>query len=159
MGAEHILGLDLGTQCGWCLAEIDRRAMIGAGVWDCRENRFEGRGMRFIRFVSFLDKVHATNPLKMVAVEEVHRHVATAAAHIYGGFLSHVQSWCERNKIAYTGVPVASIKKLATGKGNSKKDAMIAAANAKWPSAEIVDDNHADALWLTEYVLRSLVAA
>ena len=44
----------------------------------------------------------------------------------------------------------SQIKKHATGKGNSGKPAMIAAAKAKWPEVKIIDDNHADALWLLD---------
>jgi Holliday junction resolvasome RuvABC endonuclease subunit len=59
-----------------------------------------------------------------------------------------VSSWCEERKIPYEGIPVATIKKHATGKGNAKKDAMMEAARARWPSVALEDDNHADALWI-----------
>ena len=52
----------------------------------------------------------------------------------------------------YQGVPVGSIKKHATGKGNADKAAMIDAARARGFSP--ADDNEADAiailLWAIE---------
>ena len=50
------------------------------------------------------------------------------AAHAYGGFMAHLTAWCEHHNIPYAGVPVGTIKKHATGKGNASKDLMIGAA-------------------------------
>ncbi len=80
------------------------------------------------------------------------RHAGTDAAHIYGGFLATLTAWCERESVAYQGVPVRTIKRFATGKGNAPKDAMIAAVRARGFSP--ADDNEADAiailLWAIE---------
>jgi len=151
--ADSVLALDLGTLCGWALADLNLRAVVGSGVWDCRENRFEGRGMRFLKFRQRVDEIHRSSPLRFVVVEEVARHVGTAAAHIYGGFLAQAQVWCEQNGVAYTATHFATIKKWATGKGNAKKEAMLQAARDKWPLVEIVDDNQADAMWIAEHAL------
>ena len=52
----------------------------------------------------------------------------------------------------YQGVPVGTIKRHATGKGNAPKEAMIAAARGRGFSP--ADDNEADAiallLWAVE---------
>jgi hypothetical protein len=48
-------------------------------------------------------------------------------------------------------VPVGTIKKHATGKGNAGKDAVIAAVRA-W-SFDPVDDNEADALALLRWAI------
>jgi hypothetical protein len=53
--------------------------------------------------------------------------------------------------IQYQGVPVGTVKKHATGKGNSNKDAMVEAARSKWPDIDIKDDNQADALWIWDW--------
>jgi hypothetical protein len=79
-----------------------------------------------------------------VYFEEVRSHRGVAAAHAYGGFLGHLTAWAEVNKIPYRGVPVATIKRHATGKGNANKDAMMAAARARGFSP--TDDNEADAV-------------
>ena len=62
-----------------------------------------------------------------------------------------LQLGCLEKGIEYKGVGVGTIKKHATGNGHAKKDAMILAATLKWPDINIIDDNHADALWLLDY--------
>jgi Holliday junction resolvasome RuvABC endonuclease subunit len=84
--------------------------------------------------------------LDAVYFEEVRRHVGVDAAHAYGGFLAHLTAWCEHHQIPYQGVPVGTIKKHATGKGNADKAAMMAAVRAK--GFLPADDNEADALAL-----------
>ncbi len=58
----------------------------------------------------------------------------------------------EERAIAYQGVPVGTIKRYATGKGNADKAAMIAAMRARGFAP--ADDNEADALalllWATD---------
>lgn len=55
-------------------------------------------------------------------------------------------TWCEGHGIPYQGVPVGTIKRFATGKGNAPKDAVIAAMRARGFAP--ADDNEADALAL-----------
>jgi Holliday junction resolvasome RuvABC endonuclease subunit len=92
--------------------------------------------------------------LQRIVFEEVRRHAGTDAAHIYGGFLAHLSAWCEERSIPYEGIPVGTIKRFATGKGNAPKDAMLAAIRARGFAP--ADDNEADAiallLWATEQV-------
>lgn len=73
------------------------------------------------------------------------------AAHAYGGFMAHLTAWCEHHQIPYQGVPVGTIKKHATGKGNASKAEMIAAAQARGFTP--ADDNHADALALLDWAM------
>ena len=83
--------------------------------------------------------------------EEVRRHLGVDAAHAYGGFLGGLTSWCEAKGIAYLGVPVGSIKKHATGKGNAGKREIMDAVRVK--GFEPVDDNEADAIALLDLIL------
>lgn len=148
------LALDLGTKTGWAL-DCDGRAV--SGVWDLKGGRYEGGGMRYLRFRRMLEEAHAANPFQMVFFEEVRRHLGTDAAHIYGGLLATLTAWCEERKIAYGGVPVATIKRHATGKGNADKGAMVRAARARgWTP---VDDNEADALWILDWARAQDAAA
>ncbi len=77
---------------------------------------------------------------------EVRRHIGTDAAHVFGGLLATLTSWAELNRIPYEGVPVGTIKRFATGKGNADKAAVIAAMEAR--GFRPADDNEADALAL-----------
>ena len=102
--------------------------------------------MRFFRFRQWLQELRLGTTFKAVYFEEVHRHIGTDAAHIYGGLLGILTSWCEEHKIPYQGIGVGTIKKHATGRGNAGKPEMIAAMVAKGHVPK--DDNEADALAL-----------
>ncbi len=145
MTTSTILALDLGTTTGWALAGHDGH--ITSGSESFKPQRFEGGGMRFLRFRRWLTELKAcTDPLEWVVFEEVRRHAGVDAAHAYGGFLGQLTAWCEHHSIPYQGVPVGTIKKHATGKGNAGKDAMIAAARER--GFNPADDNEADAIAL-----------
>lgn len=142
-----LLALDLGTRTGWALAGDP----VAHGYSDFRPGRFDGGGMRYLRFQRWLDALHAHRPITEVAYEEVRRHVGTDAAHVYGGLMAHLQSWCETQRIPYQGVPVGTIKRHATGKGNADKAAMVAAIRAAG-FVSVTDDNEADAVALLRCV-------
>lgn len=145
-----LLALDLGTTTGWALRTPDRR--IVSGTQSFKPQRFEGGGMRFLRFVRWLDELQTlSGGLHQLAFEEVRRHASTDAAHAYGGFLGQLSAWCEQHAIPYQGVPVGTIKRHATGKGNANKDTMLAAVRG-WGYTPI-DDNEADALALLHWAI------
>ncbi|MEA2067828.1 MAG: hypothetical protein U9P12_01390 [Verrucomicrobiota bacterium] len=45
--------------------------------------------------------------------------------------LAILTAWCEAAAVPYRGVPVAAIKRHATGKGNARKEHVIAAVKAR----------------------------
>ena len=144
-----ILALDLGTTTGWAML-CD--GTITSGSESFKPRRFEGGGMRFLKFKRWLaDTKACTDGIDAVYFEEVRRHAGVDAAHAYGGFMAHLTAWCEHHQIPYQGVPVGTIKKHATGKGNANKDAMIAAAMALGFGPQ--DDNEADALALLDFAM------
>ena len=150
--AHHaVLALDLGTTTGWALRGQD--GGITSGTISFKSSRFEGGGMRYLRFRRWLAEIASlSGGLTRIPFEEVRRHVSTDSSHAYGGFLATLTAWCEQEAIPYEGVPVGTIKRYATGRGNADKAAMIAAIQARGfrPS----DDNEADAiallLWATD---------
>jgi hypothetical protein len=149
--ATSILALDLGTMTGWALRSRDGE--ITSGTVSFKPSRYEGGGIRYLRFRSWLDELtHYVGAFGAVHFEEVRRHAGTDAAHVYGGLLATLTAWCEQREIAYQGVPVGTIKRFATGKGNADKAAMIAAVKTRGFAP--ADDNEADAiailLWATE---------
>ena len=56
---ETILALDLGTQTGWALHQLD--GTITSGTENFKPHRFEGGGMRFLRFKRWLGEVLAAS--------------------------------------------------------------------------------------------------
>jgi len=150
-GAQRtVLALDLGTTTGWALRLAD--GSITHGFVSFKPQRFEGGGMRYLRFRRWLDEVAAAaSGLGAVYFEEVRRHLGVDAAHAYGGFLATLTSWCEHQQIPYQGVPVGSIKRHATGKGNAGKSDMLAAMRSR--GYVVADDNEADALAVLDWAL------
>ncbi|WP_424859149.1 crossover junction endodeoxyribonuclease RuvC [Tepidimonas sp. HKU77] len=151
-----ILALDLGTTTGWALR--DRTGRITSGSQSFKPQRFEGGGMRYLRFGRWISEIQTSvSELQFLYFEEVRRHVSTDAAHAYGGFLATLTAWCEHHGIPYQGVPVGTIKKHATGKGNASKDEMMAAVRARGYLP--TDDNEADALALLHWAIQHHDAA
>ena len=158
-----ILTIDLGTTTGWALRSS--QGPIAHGFVTFKPQRFEGGGMRYLRFRRWLNELKAAvsssslaggvqslqEPIGAVYFEEVRRHLGVDAAHVYGGLLATLTAWCEHHNIAYQGVPVGTIKKHATGKGNAGKAEVIAAMRAK--SHPVTDDNEADALALLHWAI------
>lgn len=81
--------------------------------------------MRFLRFEQFLRETLDLQGYEAVYFEEVRHHNGVDAAHVYGGLLAVLTAFCEREKIPYSGIPVGTWKKAATGKGNANKDAIM----------------------------------
>ncbi len=138
-----LLTIDLGTTTGWALRTPD--GLITSGTVSFRPSRYDGGGMRYLRFQNWLGEMdRLSGPIATIFYEEVRRHAGTDAAHVYGGLMATLTAWAEMRGVPYQGVPVGTIKKHATGKGNAPKQAMIDAARARgfFPK----DDNEADAI-------------
>jgi Holliday junction resolvasome RuvABC endonuclease subunit len=145
-----VLALDLGSKLGWAVAFA--RDDVLHGTIEFRTGRYEGGGMRWLRFRTWLQTMHDEHgPIEAIYFEEVRAHKGVNAAHIYGGFLAQLTAWCEQRQVPYQGIAVGTIKKHATGKGNANKLAMMLAMREKGFSP--ADDNDADALALLLCVL------
>ena len=150
-GTKTILALDLGTTTGWALRAAN--GLITSGTTSFRPGRYDGGGMRYLRFTNWLTELdRLSGPIATIWFEEVRRHAGTDAAHVYGGLMATLTAWAELHGIPYAGVSVGTIKRHATGRGNANKQAMIDAARARGFSP--ADDNEADAiailLWAIE---------
>ena len=150
--AHAVLALDLGTTTGWALRSAD--GLITSGTVSFRPSRYDGGGIRYLRFRGWLEQLAAdAGMIGAIHFEEVRRHAGTDAAHVYGGLLATLTAWAEADGIAYQGVPVGTIKGFATGKGNANKQAMMAATQARGFSPE--DDNEADAIAILLWALET----
>jgi hypothetical protein len=162
---KSILSLDLGTTTGWALRSRD--GSIVSGSQSFKPERFESGGMRILRFSRWLTQVAVETvgeprpPLgtefiektliDVIVFEEVRRHIGTDASHVYGGLLGQLEMMAELRQIPCKGIPVGTIKKHATGKGNANKLMMITAMQALGHNP--VDDNEADALALLRWAI------
>jgi Holliday junction resolvasome RuvABC endonuclease subunit len=151
-GHRTILALDLGTKTGWAIRSCD--GLITSGTVSFKPGRYDGGGMRYLRFTNWLTEIdRLSGPIEAVYFEEVRRHAGTDAAHVFGGLLAVLTSWAELRGVPYQGVPVGTIKLHATGKGNAPKQAMIDAARARGYSP--ADDNEADAIAILHWALET----
>ncbi len=149
---KTLLALDLGTTTGWALQDSEGQITYGYSTF--RPQRFEGGGMRFLRFKRWLTELKAVAAhIDVLYFEEVRRHVGVDAAHVYGGLMATLTAWCEHHQIPYQGVPVGTIKKHATGRGNAGKEEVIATMIAK--GHPVKDDNEADALALLYWAIET----
>ena len=144
----NILGIDPGTTCGWAIR--DERGFYASGTWDLKGRRFEGGGMRYLRMELVLRDIIRISRPDVVALEEVRRHKGTDAAHIYGGLIAVIAKVCEEEGIPYFAIPVGTVKRHATGRGNANKDAMVEAAQVKWPADGLVREDECDARWIAD---------
>ncbi|MGB4191885.1 MAG: hypothetical protein WBJ81_04990 [Rickettsiales bacterium] len=143
---QNILAVDLGTTTGWA---IKNEYGITSGSMSFKPSRFEGGGMRYLHFQRWLSELPKVN---IVYFEEVRRHLGVDAAHAYGGFLGTLTAWCEMKKIPYEGIPVGTIKRFITGKGNASKLEVIERIKAL--GYRPIDDNEADALSLLHLAMQ-----
>lgn len=146
----NVLALDLATKTGWA------HSCGESGVWDLSVQRDESGGMRFIRLRAKLGEMLRGVGVDVVYYELPFAHKKNKTGCDVGTKLTAiVESWALENGLEYCGKTNSDVKKHATGKGRVDKDAMIAAAEEKFEIA-IIDDNHADALWLLDLAMTEL---
>jgi hypothetical protein len=70
--SNTVLALDLGTTTGWALRLGDRSIL--SGIQTFRPGRFEGGGMRYLRFTNWLVEIAMrTHGIRRIVFEEVRR--------------------------------------------------------------------------------------
>ena len=115
-----ILALDLGTTTGWALRALD--GLITSGTVSFRPSRYDGGGMRYLRFTNWLTELdQLSGPIAAIWYEEVRRHVGTDAAHVYGGLMATLTAWAELRGVPYQGVPVGTIKTARHRQGQCRQ--------------------------------------
>ena len=145
-----ILALDLGTTTGWAIRGFD--GLITSGTASFRPSRFDGGGMRFLRFINWLTELdRLSGPIATIWFEEVRRHTGTDAAHVFGGLMATLTAWAELRGVPYEGVPVGTWKRCLCGKGNASKSEVIEAVIANGFSPASSDE--ADALAILHWAV------
>lgn len=147
-----ILALDLGTTTGWAIQGFD--GLITSGTVSFKPGRYDGGGMRYLRFTNWLAEIdRLSGPIEAIYFEEVRRHAGTDAAHVFGGLLAVLTSWGELRGVPYQGVPVGTWKKVFCGTGNANKAEVVCAIKALGFNPS--DDNEADALAILHWALQT----
>jgi Holliday junction resolvasome RuvABC endonuclease subunit len=146
----NILALDLGTVTGYA---IEKDGKIISGMKRLRHDR-RASGVRALDFYRWLTQMIREYSIDRVYFERVYAHSGTEAAHLYGYFMHTLAAVCEEHHIKCTGIPVGTIKKFATGRGNATKEEMIAAARSRGFDPQT--DDEADALAILFLALKTI---
>jgi hypothetical protein len=145
-----ILALDLATNTGWALCSTN--GQIISGTVSFRPSRYDGGGMRYLRFTNWLTELdRLSGPIAAIYYEEIRRHAGTDAAHVYGGLMATLTSWAELRGVPYQGAPVGTWKRSVCGKGNAKKEDVVDAMRARGFNPSGADE--ADALAILHWAI------
>lgn len=168
LGVRYILALDLGTKTGWAFGDSspEHPQSMGTEVLArAREIRDQAKrgddrncDCRFSRLRALLNK-WCPQYGTLVVFEDVQFATTSMQAHLWATFRAAVWELSSSGAVI-RAVPVGTLKKFATGKGNATKEMMAAHLRARdgdhWPG-EKLDDNAVDAVWLWYYAKRFLV--
>lgn len=137
----NILSIDCGTKTGWA-SLVDGR--IESGVQDFSLKRGESKGIRFLRFNTWLvGMLELVRP--HVVVYEMAHFRGGSATEILVGMTTRIEQFCEEKGIEYSSVHSGTLKRFATGSGKASKEDMMMVATQKF--GRIVEsDDEADAL-------------
>lgn len=147
---RRLLGLDLASNCGATFCDIIpgqpvKSAQLIGGQWDLSVGNHDTNSLRYVRLKQFL----AITAPDLVFYEEV-KFVgamppgmaktsltalvarAVSGAQVVHGLSAVLTTWCEERDIPCEAVPIGTLKKYATGKGNANKEDIIRACNEKF---------------------------
>lgn len=150
-----LLGLDLGTRCGYAVVVGD--AVVAAGTWDLAK----GGGAAVARFERLREHLDGLAYVPNVCAYELvqWRHKSTLAARIYWGLVAVVELWCSERGIPLVPISVADVKRRATGRGDALKEDVMEAAAVEFPEVELVSHDTADALFVAAVAVDELTQA
>ena len=147
-----VLGLDLATKTGWAVLTLE--GLISSGVFSM-ENM--ANSQKCLTFYQWLNKMIETYKPEAIVYEHpiIHKLNRSGVGSIKNleGILFVA---CELFKVPFASVYPATLKKFATGSGRASKREMKDCAKTVFNEIKIIDDNHADALFLAKYNLEEL---
>lgn len=142
-----VLGLDLGTNCGYSYCYVKQGELIvpekldiHIGQWDLSAGPYDSGALRFVRLRQFLSVLKPNlvafedvryTPSEKLTKFNMHAILARAATscEFFGALKATVCGWAEENGVPSGSFPIGTIKRRATGKGNANKSDMIRACN------------------------------
>lgn len=154
-----ILALDLASKTGWA------HSNGASGVWDIRHQRDESSGMMLVRLEGKVRELYKSSPFNVIAVEGMNagrgKNANFDAVSLICKMIGVVEYLVEQNDdlelIAYNNQTIKSFALADAPTGTPRnKNSVIAAAKKRWPQVEIIDSNHADALWVLELAMDRL---
>jgi len=162
------LALDLGTRTGWALHsqadDMDNSPIFESGTWVLatpKEITTQAKADKSrccdVRFQRLQDYITALGFVDEIVFEDVEFSTYTYQTQLWAGFRTVVSLRYLRQCPKITAVPVGTLKKFATGRGNADKKAMAIALDRALPyfktRSPAPDDNEVDAIHLLRYAL------
>lgn len=165
--APRYLGLDIGTQTGWALAEGD--TIIGSGVRDLSVKASQHIGRRGFMFANFLTKIGHLDEIYYEKIQFTGARKGGGSwsgdnGELYKGLLMLLNMHAYSFGTPVIGVHPGTLKKQFTGYGAAKKHDMCQAAHMiGWKGGKLgsaLQDDEADAIALiaTQVKLRFGIA-
>jgi len=155
---KSILAIDLGTKFGYA---VYANGITSSGHKDltrykgCKSRSADHIGQPISDFRDWLHGAITDGRPDVIVIESVYRWSSSAASIAYGRYNGIVVDEACRFEIPVVGYSPTHIKKHWTGKGNCKKDLMIAEAQKRYPEENLTDDNECDALAILDLHLTS----
>lgn len=152
-----ILAIDPATKTGWCTP-------TASGMVDFKLRSNESKGMKFIKFRSKIKELIEADDIELVVYEKPvqGQYNATRSGANFEGV---ILTLCEDFNLEYRDYSPHEIKRFAKvtwqektnklHKGHMKKNHMLQYARDCF-DFEIIDDNHADAVWLYHLAISEL---
>ena len=153
---KTILALDPAQKMGWALLSS---GVVTSGTAEFKRRTGRKRipdehlGKAFYDLHKWLRGMIVDKEPDCIVYEDVMRFTSSSDSKSYGAIRGLILVNAAARNIPVCHFAVPSIKKFATGKGNAKKDMMIASAIEKYPDQDVLDDNQADALHILHYFL------
>lgn len=144
-----VLGLDPATSFGWSHTDGT------FGVLDLSRNKDESPGMRLVRLWNFLEGMLADKGMDAIAFESSNS-VRGSGVKLQSRIEGVIILFAERRGIPYRAFAPAELKKLATGSGNSDKDAMISRAKELRPKSKTMTHDMADAICVMQVFIEEV---
>lgn len=150
-----VLALDPATRTGWAICRVSERniELIDSGFWCLAAKKKQNVSMRFLNLKRKLDVLSESHGTPDVIVYENPGNLHGHARKILPGLQAIIETWCLEQGVQFYVVRPTEVKRYATGSGSAEKDRMLKAAREKWPSIEIAEHDHADALWILDFFL------
>lgn len=132
---DLVLALDLATIWGWALLTLDGDLL----AWDsetAKPTKELGRWSRFRQTLSTVVTGETIERLAVMVVEDAQglRWKSMAAARVVFGMHALAEHWADQRGVVVKRVPMATVKRLATGSGSASKPDVCRACAARFPN-------------------------
>lgn len=125
---DRIVGIDIGTNCGWCVLDTQERR-IDSGTWRLDPSRRIEKGREPPATRWRLMRKHCAELLAQhgdrvitIAAEEVIRHAGPRAGHVHGGLRALLELAADDAGVPIRWINTTAWQKFITGKGQAKRE-------------------------------------